>query len=108
MTVGEQRLAGTNRQVERAKRSDHMCMVGSQESIVRSLVAGIRETGGADTQLLTPGIGRLEIEAGDIPERCQPLQGVVVGMRTIGEKRRGTGGSASDGTAELRIRQDEI
>ena len=65
--------AGDNRQIERTEGPDDVCAVGSQQRVVRVLVAGIRESGGADTQVLTPGIGRLEIEAGDIPQRLQQL-----------------------------------
>src|SRR5437870_13635179 len=116
MAVSGQALAGTNRQVERAVGPDDVSTVGSQQRVIRTLVHRIGKTGRRDSvgnavriypEFLAPGVGRLEIEAGDIPQSLEYLEGVVVGMSEIGQKRRATGG-ASDRTAELRIRQDEV
>src|SRR4030095_5102517 len=110
MAVSGQAFTGTNRQIERAVGPDDMCAVGSQERVVRSLVSWIRECATAEsvyTQILTPGVRRLEIEASDVFHVCQRLQGVIVGMSAIGEKRHGAG-AASDGNTELGIRQNEI
>src|SRR5262249_37484201 len=116
MAVSGQALAGTNRQVERAVGSDDVSAVGSQQRVIPTLVHRIGKAGRRDSvrnavriypEFLAPGIGRLEIEAGDIPQRLQYLQGVVIGMSEMGEKRRGPRG-APDRTAELRIGQDEI
>ena len=116
MAVSGQALAGTNRQVERAVGTDDVSAVGSQQRVIRTLVHRIGKTGRRDSvgnavrvyaEFLAPGIGRLEIEAGDIPQRLQHLHGVVIGVSEIGEKRRVPRG-ATDRTAELRIGQDEI
>src|SRR4029453_6393146 len=82
MAVSGQALAGTNRQIERAVGPKDMCAVGSQQGVIRILVPGIGKTAHRDSvgsavrvypEFLTPGIGRLEIEAGDIPQRLQHL-----------------------------------
>src|SRR5262245_24127802 len=94
--------AGTDGQIERAVCSEDVRAIGSQQRVIRSLVPRICKCAAAErvyTQVLTPGIRRLEIEAADILEVCQCLQRVIVGMTAVGIQRRG---------AELRIGEDQI